>query len=106
MLRHIVEHADDPRPHVRQAASWALRSIGKRDTACRERALSVAVELLETEDITKRWVGRDAMRELERLIVVPERRRLLNSRSGDRSHKQAPTANQIAIRRSLLQDAE
>ncbi len=96
MLRHIVEHADDPRPHVRQAASWALRSIGKRDTACRERALSAAVELLETEDITKRWVGRDAMRELERLIVVPERRRLLNSRSGDRSHRRASTVGAIS----------
>ena len=77
MLRHIVENADDPRPHVRQAASWTLRSIGKRDAVCRERALSAAIELLETEDSTKRWVGRDAMRELERLVVVTERRRLL-----------------------------
>jgi 3-methyladenine DNA glycosylase AlkD len=81
MLGHIIEYADDDRPHVRQAASWALRSIGKRDAVCRERALSAAVALLETEDVTKRWVGRDAMRELEKLIKVPERRRLLSSKA-------------------------
>ena len=82
MLDHIIEYADDERPHVRQAASWALRSIGKRDVVCRERALSAAVALLETEDVSKRWVGRDAMRELEKLIKVSARGRLLSSKSG------------------------
>jgi len=82
MLDHIVEYADDARPHVRQAASWALRSIGKRDALCRERALLAAVALLETEDGSKRWVGRDAMRELDKLIKVSMRGRLLSSKSG------------------------
>ena len=77
----IVEHARDPRPHARQAASWALRSIGKRDAANHDRALAAAAELLETDDATKRWVGRDAMRELESLIHVRERGRLLSSKS-------------------------
>ena len=45
-----VEHADDPRPHARQAASWALRSIGKWDTANHDRALQAAAELLATDD--------------------------------------------------------
>lgn len=81
MLGHIVEYAGDPRPHVRQAASWALRSIGKRDAPGRERALSAAVALLDSEDVTKRWIGRDAMRELESLIKVPARGRLLSSKS-------------------------
>lgn len=77
----IVEHAGDPRPHARQAASWALRSIGKRDRANHDRALQVAAELLEADDATKQWVGRDAMRELESLIQVRERGRLLSSKS-------------------------
>lgn len=77
----IGEHAGDVRPHVRQAASWALRSIGKRDARNHDRALAVAAELTESEDSAKRWVGRDAMRELESLIKVRERRRLLTSKS-------------------------
>ena len=81
MTQLIVEHSGDPRPHARQAASWALRSIGKRDAANHERALAAAAELLETGDATKRWVGRDAMRELESLIKVPQRGRLLTSKS-------------------------
>jgi 3-methyladenine DNA glycosylase AlkD len=77
----IVEHSGDGRPHVRQAASWALRSIGKRDGANHDRALAAAAELLETGDASKRWVGRDAMRELESLIKVPQRGRLLSAKS-------------------------
>jgi 3-methyladenine DNA glycosylase AlkD len=77
----IVEHAGDPRPHVRQAASWALRSIGKRDAANHDRALQAAGELLATDDVTKRWVGRDATRELQSLIKVRERGRLLSAKS-------------------------
>ena len=77
----IVEHGGDPRPHARQAASWALRSIGKRDAANHDRALAAAAALLESDDATKRWVGRDAMRELESLVKVPERGRLLTSKS-------------------------
>jgi len=77
----IVEHSGDARPHARQAASWALRSIGKRDAANHERALTAAAELLEATGATKRWVGRDAMRELESLIKVRERGRLLTSKS-------------------------
>ena len=77
----IVEYGGDPRPHARQAASWALRSIGKRDAANHDRALAAAAELLESDDATKRWVGRDAMRELESLVKVPERGRLLTSKS-------------------------
>jgi 3-methyladenine DNA glycosylase AlkD len=77
----VVEHSDDARPHVRQAASWALRSIGKRDAANRDRALSAAAELVESTEPAKRWIGRDAMRELESLIKVRERGRLLTSKS-------------------------
>ena len=37
--------------------------------------------MLATDDATKRWVGRDAMRELESLIKVRERGRLLSAKS-------------------------
>lgn len=79
--RLVVMQAGDPRPHARQAASWALRSIGKRDAANHDRALEAAAELLASDDTTKRWVGRNAMRELEGLVKVPERSRLLGAKS-------------------------
>lgn len=81
LTRLIVAHSGDPRPHARQAVSWALRSIGKRDGENHDRAVAAAAELLETGDATKRWVGRDAMRELESLTKVRERGRLLTSKS-------------------------
>jgi 3-methyladenine DNA glycosylase AlkD len=87
----VVAHSNDARPHVRQAASWALRSIGKRDTINHDRALTAAAELVESADPAKRWVGRDAMRELESLIKVRERGRLLTSKSKT-GRKQARTA--------------
>ena len=77
----IVAHCADSRPHARQAASWALRSIGKRDAAGHERALAAAAELVEDSNKAKQWVGRDVMRELESLIKVRERKRLLTSKS-------------------------
>jgi 3-methyladenine DNA glycosylase AlkD len=80
-VRLVLEHSDDPRPHVRQAASWALRSIGKRDAANHDRALAAAHELAKSSDSAKRWVGRDALRELTALRKVPERKRLLTSKS-------------------------
>jgi 3-methyladenine DNA glycosylase AlkD len=82
-IQLVVEHAGDPRPHARQAASWALRSIGKRDATNHDRALQAAAEMFASDDATKRWVGRDAMRELESLIKVRERGRgrLLSAKS-------------------------
>jgi 3-methyladenine DNA glycosylase AlkD len=80
-VRLVITHSDDPRPHVRQAASWALRSIGKRDPANHDRALVAASELAESSDPAKRWVGRDALRELTTLKKVPERKRLLRAKS-------------------------
>lgn len=74
----IARGADDERRHVRQAVSWALRSLGKRDAALQERALALAVELAERDET--RWVGRDAMRELESVTRVPERKRLLKKK--------------------------
>ena len=35
-LQAVAERADDDRPVVRKAASWALQKIGKRNPALRE----------------------------------------------------------------------
>lgn len=71
----------DERPHVRKAASWALRELGKVDFESHDRAMACAADLLATPSKAAQWVARDALRELQTLVAAPERRRLLSSKS-------------------------
>ena len=64
-LQAVVEHAEDERPIVRKGASWAVRQIGKRSSGLHARAVVTAQALL-SRGPGARWVGRDALRELER----------------------------------------
>jgi 3-methyladenine DNA glycosylase AlkD len=59
----IDREAVDGRNFVRKAVSWALRQIGKRDAELHARAIELARKLAETPET--RWVGRDALRELD-----------------------------------------
>lgn len=62
----VERHAEDSRNFVKKAASWALRSMGKRNAALREAAMETARRLMARDDKTARWIGRDALKELER----------------------------------------
>jgi len=66
----------DARPHVRKAVAWALREVGRHDLLHRDIALALASALLDSEDRTARWIGREARKELVTLVEVPGRRRL------------------------------
>lgn len=61
----IEREADDPRNFVKKAVNWALRAMGKRNSALNEQALQVARKLAGSQDKTPHWVGRHALRELE-----------------------------------------
>lgn len=74
----IRDCASDPRPHVASAAAWALREIGKSGLEANDAALELAAELATQFGPAKR-VGSAALRELNNLIVVRERRRLLSA---------------------------
>jgi len=65
-LERIAEAAGDERPLVKKGISWALRQIGKRNPALRERALTLAQHLAQAENRHARWVGKDALRDLNR----------------------------------------
>ena len=81
-IRSTIEHtATDERDHVRQASCWALREFGKSNAESHEQACILALEFIDSEDSPKVWVGRCAYRELEDLIKVPERRRLISRKS-------------------------
>jgi 3-methyladenine DNA glycosylase AlkD len=63
---HLVERAaDDDRNFVKKSVNMALRAIGKRSPALHAAALAVAKRLALSEDASSRWIGKDAVRELE-----------------------------------------
>jgi len=66
-LRLIENAESDPRPLVKKAMDMALRATGKRNEALRLAAAEVAGRMAESADGDRAWVGRHALRELERL---------------------------------------
>lgn len=77
----IHKYSDDEREHVKKAASWALREIGKRDFNYNEKALLLAHEFAESDSKALKWIGKDAIRELETLVKAEGRGRLISSKS-------------------------
>lgn len=77
----ISEHSDDEREHVKKAVSWALREIGKRDFNYQEKAIQLAHELKGNGSISQIWIAKDALKELEKLVKVEGRGRLISSDS-------------------------
>ncbi len=68
LLEQIEAHAGDPRNFVKKGVSWALRGLGHRKglhAAC----VALAEKLAGSSDRTERWVGKDALRDLNRPLV-------------------------------------
>ncbi len=73
--------AADDRQHIRQATCWALRELGKIDDSRHNQAIQIALELQEIQTGANSWVGRCAYKELESLMKIPDRRRLISRNS-------------------------
>ena len=73
LLAAIEREAGDERNFVKKAINWALRNIGKRSPALNAQAVETSRRLAASESKAGRWVGADALRELEGEAV---RRRL------------------------------
>ncbi|MGO1003226.1 DNA alkylation repair protein [Lysobacter sp. CA196] len=69
-LELIEAAAGDERNFVKKAINWALRSIGKRNAVLHAAALAVAKRLAASTDAAPRWVGKDALRELNSAAVM------------------------------------
>jgi 3-methyladenine DNA glycosylase AlkD len=80
-LKLVERAAGDERNFVKKGVSWALRAIGRRNAALNEAAVTVARRLADSHGASKRWVGRDALKELTSPMV---RRRLAARRSRSR----------------------
>ena len=67
----LVERAaSDERNFVMKAVNWALRSVGKRSPVLHAEALSISRRLAALPEPAPRWVGKNALRELESASVL------------------------------------
>lgn len=64
-LALIQREAGDNRNFVKKAVSWALRQTGKRSAFLHGPCLELARKLSRSTDKTARWIGSDAVRELD-----------------------------------------
>ncbi|MGE0396227.1 MAG: DNA alkylation repair protein [Kofleriaceae bacterium] len=62
--------AGDKRNFVKKGVSWALRTIGSRSGALRDKAIESGKKLAKSSDATERWIGNDVVRDLERPLVA------------------------------------
>lgn len=75
----IIKHnSNDSRQPIKKAVSWALREVGKKDFVCQEKAILLAHELLDSDNKTQIWIAKDALKELEKLVQVEGRSRLIS----------------------------
>jgi 3-methyladenine DNA glycosylase AlkD len=65
-LRLIEKTASDGRNFVKKALLWALRRIGGRNKPLKSATIKVCRRLAASADANAQWLGRNALRELER----------------------------------------
>jgi 3-methyladenine DNA glycosylase AlkD len=83
----IERAATDERNFVKKGVSWALRRIGRRNAALNAAAVAVARRLAESPQAAARWVGKDALREFARPVVVKQLAAAEQKNPGARSAK-------------------
>lgn len=77
----IKNHSHDDQIHIKKAVTWALKEIGKKNFNYHEKALILAYELSENGDKTQQWIAKNALKELENLVKVEGRTRLISRNS-------------------------
>jgi len=61
----MIRECTDERIYIKQAISWALIEMGKRNDDLYKTAIKTAKEMLKIEDKTAQWIGKDVLKELE-----------------------------------------
>jgi 3-methyladenine DNA glycosylase AlkD len=65
----IERAASDDRNFVKKGVSWALRLIGRRNTALNTASVALAKKLAASTDPAARWIGKGAVKELTSAAV-------------------------------------
>ncbi len=66
----IERAAADDRNFVKKGVSWALRMVGRRSRALYAASIDLSHRLASAEESAARWIGRDALRDLEKPAVA------------------------------------
>jgi 3-methyladenine DNA glycosylase AlkD len=66
----IERAAKDDRNFVKKGVSWALRTIGARSLALHRQAIATAKRLTKSPNRSARWVGKDALQDLQRPLIA------------------------------------
>jgi len=61
----IERESGDEKNFVKKAVNWALRAIGKRNQVLNQKAIDYSEKLAQSGNKTARWIGKDALRELQ-----------------------------------------
>ena len=64
-LAIIERESGDERNFVKKAVNWALRAIGKRNPYLHQKAIEYSEKLAQSKNKAARWIGKDALRELQ-----------------------------------------
>lgn len=60
----IEQQAGDDRNFVKKSVNWALRQIGKKNTALNKKAIACARKIEQQETRSAKWIAKDALKEL------------------------------------------
>jgi 3-methyladenine DNA glycosylase AlkD len=66
----IKRAATDERNFVKKGVSWALRGIGERSSPLNAAAVKLARKLADSDSAPARWIGKDALRQLDTPAVA------------------------------------
>jgi 3-methyladenine DNA glycosylase AlkD len=80
-LALIERAATDERNFVKKGVSWALRGVGERSVPLNASAVKLARTLAVSENAAARWIGKDALRQLD----TPAVRKRLEKRAKQRA---------------------
>ena len=69
-LKIIIRESTDDRNFVRKAVNWSLRQIGKHNRTLHSLAVKCALELSNSSSKSARWIGKDALRELQNPKII------------------------------------
>ncbi|HVX88054.1 MAG TPA: DNA alkylation repair protein [Gemmatimonadales bacterium] len=69
-LKWIERGAADERNFVKKGVSWALRTVGRQRPKVHSAAVALTRRLITSESKAAQWVGRDALKDLTRPLVL------------------------------------
>lgn len=80
-LKLIDRYSDDERLLVKKSVSWALRELGKTNKESKKLSIIASRNMANQKSKPKQWIAKDALNELENLVAVEGRARLISSKS-------------------------